>query len=270
MAVKLHADGIDFAYGRERGVLHGVDLTLAEGEVMSLVGPNGSGKSTLLKCLNRLLKPGRGRVTVDATDLKRYSLRQLARKMAFVPQSARNVFPFSVFDVVLMGRRPHVNWQVGPRDRRVVADTIYFLNLSHLAERQMNELSGGEQQKVLLARALVQEPEILLLDEPTASLDIQHQLEVMNLVRDLSRDQGIAVLMALHDLNLAARYSDRILMLKQGRVFATGAPESIINPANIREVYRVAAEIVNRNRHPHIIPLEPISSWPAPMKDTTS
>jgi iron complex transport system ATP-binding protein len=259
MAVKLEAKDIIFGYTRTQKILHGVSFTLAQGEVMSLVGPNGSGKSTLLKCLNRLIKPHHGRVQVDEGDIHRLSLKQLSLKMALVPQSARNIFPFSVFDVVLMGRRPHVNWRVGPRDRRAVATVIHDLGLAHLAERQINELSGGEQQKVLLARALAQEPEILLLDEPTANLDIRHQLEVMRLVRELSRQRQLSVLMALHDLNLAARYSDRILMLHQGHVFTDGTPKQVINPANIREVYGVRATIVHNNGRPYIIPQEPIS-----------
>jgi iron complex transport system ATP-binding protein len=259
MAVKLVASDIVFGYQREREVLHGVNLSLHSGEVMSLVGPNGSGKSTLLKCLNRLINFNNGRVTVDGADLRQLSLRQLSQRMAYVPQSARNIFPFSVFDVVLMGRRPHVSWRVGPADRHKVATLIHTLKLSHLAERQLGELSGGEQQKVLLARALAQEPEILLLDEPTASLDIQHQLEVMKMVHALSREQNISVLMALHDLNLAARFSDTVLMLRQGRVFANGVPSDIINPDNILRVYGVEAVVTVDNGHPYIIPREPVA-----------
>ena len=142
MAVKLEAKDIIYGYTRTQEILHGISFILARGEVMSLVGPNGSGKSTLLKCLNRLIKPRHGRVQVDEGDIHRLSLKQLSLKMALVPQSARNIFPFSVFDVVLMGRRPHVSWRVGPRDRRAVATIIHDLGLAHLAERQINELCG--------------------------------------------------------------------------------------------------------------------------------
>jgi iron complex transport system ATP-binding protein len=226
--------------------------------VISLLGPNGSGKSTLLKCLNRILKPKIGTILVKERNAKELGLKELARFFAYVPQSAAYAFPSTVFDTVLLGRRPHVHWGVGARDKEIVSQMLVLLDLEDMAFRQFNELSGGERQKVLLARALAQEPEILLLDEPTSNLDLRHQLEVLNLIESLAREKKISAIMAMHDLNLASRFSDKIIMLKEGQVYAVGEPASVLTPENIKSVYGVETILNSDSGKPYIVPLRPV------------
>lgn len=218
-------------------------LDLGPGEVLGIVGPNGSGKSTLLKCVNRILKIKQGAVLIDGKDLGGIGLKELAKLMGYVPQSSRNTFPFTVFDVVVMGRRPYIQWSLGEKDKEIVAQILEYLGIGNLAMRYFNELSGGEQQKVIIARALAQQPQILLLDEPTSSLDIRHQLEILCILQRLVKSNHCSVIISMHDLNLASRFSDRMLMLKDGLIFAVGTPESVITEENIEAVYGVKSEV---------------------------
>ena len=165
--------------------------------------------------------------------------------MGYVPQSSTSTFPFTVFDIVLMGRRPYINWSLSERDNEIAAEMLDFLGIRDLAMRHFNELSGGEQQKVVIARALAQQPNLLLLDEPTSSLDIKHQLEILCILGELAQTNHCSVIVAMHDLNLASRFSDRMLMLKQGRIFAVGTPESVLTEENIEEVYGVKVRVTN-------------------------
>lgn len=257
MAVRLQFKGVYASYG-SIDALKDVTIEFYSGTVTSIVGPNGSGKSTLLKCINRLLKLKKGAIMVNYEDLGKVKLKQLSKLMGYVPQKSSSSFPFTVFDIVLMGRRPYVSWRIGERDKAIVIEKLELLGITNLAERYLDELSGGEQQKVFVARALAQEPKMLLLDEPTSNLDIRHQLEVLNIVRSLAVNQGMAIIMALHDLNLACRYSDTIILLKEGRVFAVGNPESVLNRENIKLVYGVDTLLSNGNMgRPYIIPIEP-------------
>ena len=251
--MSIYVDNLHFNYGKTT-VLDEITLQVTDGEVVSLVGPNGAGKSTLLKCMNRILKPSRGTVRVDGQDVRGMGLKRMSRFFGYVPQTTISAFPATVFDTVLLGRRPYVGWTVGDEHREIVYDMLIKMDLDHLALRQFNALSGGEQQRALIARALVQEPRVLLLDEPTSNLDLKHQLEVLDHVVDIVKEKGVSVLMAIHDLNLAAQYSDRLVFLKKGSIVMSGTPAETLLPRTIRTVYGVDAIVNHDADHPHIVP----------------
>jgi iron complex transport system ATP-binding protein len=184
---------------------------------------------------------------------------EIARKMGYVPQSTARVFPASVIDTVLMGRRPHLGWKSSERDLDKVLEILELLGIVEFAMRDFNEISGGQQQKVLIARALAQEADVLLLDEPTSNLDIRHQLEVMKIMTDIVRKNGISAVMAIHDLNLASRYTDMILMMNGCRIFAAGEPTSVLTVENIKRVYGVEVLVKSDEERPYIIPVRPIN-----------
>jgi len=259
--VNLSIKGVRFGYDSTE-ILNGVTFEVAEGEVLGIIGPNGAGKTTLLRCINRTLEPWAGVVLVDDQDVARWDRREIAQRMGLVPQDPTIAFPFTVLDVVLMGRHPHRSPLGGEsrRDLEVVKEALWLTDTLQFADRPITGLSGGERRRVVIARALAQEPRVLLLDEPTLHLDLSHQLEVLDLVRRLAGEQGLIAVLTSHDLNLAARYCDRLLMLERGRVYAVGTPEEVLTPANIRRVYRVEVAVV---RHPalgklQILPLAPV------------
>lgn len=258
--MKLIINALSFNYDSV-AALKDVHLELDLNEVLSIVGPNGSGKTTLLKCIDRILKPNNGVVLIDGRDVVNIGLGELSKIIGYVPQSLMSTFPFTVFDVVLMGRRPYIRWSVSESDKQIVAEILKFLGISKLAERHLNELSSGEQQKVIIARALAQQPQILLLDEPTSNLDIKHQLEVLGIIKDLTRSRHLSVIMAMHDLNLASRFSDKMLLLKHGSIFAVGTPESVLNEENIESVYGVKSHVTNSVLDsPQVTPIAPIAT----------
>jgi iron complex transport system ATP-binding protein len=240
--MKLEINNLSFSYNGF-SALEDVNLELGLGEVLGIVGPNGSGKSTFLKCINRILKTKQNTVLIDGKDIGTVGLKDLAKVMGYVPQSSRNVFPFTVFDVVLMGRKPYIQWSLGQKDKEIVAQILEYLGIGNLAMRYFNELSGGEQQKVIIARALAQQPQVLLLDEPTSSLDIKHQLEILCILRSLTQSKHCSVVISLHDLNLASRFADRMVMIKKGCVFAVGTPDSVMTEENIESVYGIKSRV---------------------------
>ena len=240
--MKLTINKLSFNYSGVQ-VLKDVELNVGLGEMLSIVGPNGSGKSTLLKCINRILKPKQNTVLIDGKDTSHIDLKELSKIIGYVPQSSTSTFPFTVFDVVLMGRKPYIHWNLSDHDSEVVAEMLEFLGISELSMRHFNELSGGEQQKVIIARALAQQPQILLLDEPTSSLDIKHQLEILCMLKSLTQSKERSVIASIHDLNLASRFSDQILMLKKGRIYAVGTPEEVLTEENIEDVYGIKANV---------------------------
>lgn len=252
----LKVKNVTFSYG-SRDVLRDVGLEARAGEILAIVGPNGAGKSTLVRCINRILKPRLGTVFLDGEDVVCLTGRDCARKIGYVPQTEGEAFPCTVYETVLMGRRPHITWSVSNSDLAAVEGVLERMGLGAYTERYLHELSGGERQKVMLARALAQEPDVLLLDEPTSNLDVRHQLEVLELVRRAARDQGKCVLMVMHDLNMAVRFSDQVLMLKGGLVFAAGSPRAVLTPENIKAVYEVEAQVVTTVVGCQIIPLWP-------------
>lgn len=244
MTVKLEIQGVSSRYD-SIPALEGVTFEVTGGELLGIIGPNGAGKTTLLRCLNRTLSPLAGAVLVDGHDVAHWSRRKVARQMGLVPQNTAIAFPFTVLGVVMMGRYPHQGLLNvgGEQDIAIVKESLRQTNTLHLADRPITGLSGGERQRVIIARALAQEPRILLLDEPTSHLDINHQLEVLELVRRLTNERGLVTVLTSHDLTLAARYCDRLLMLERGQVYALGTPEEVLTPVNIRRVYRVEAEV---------------------------
>jgi len=255
--MKIMLKDICFSYP-SHDVLDEVTMEVAEGEILSIVGPNGSGKSTLLKCMARILKPKNGAVFLDGKQAAKINTLALAKILGYVPQASADVFQATVLETILMGRKPHLKWGVSSNDIDIIARAIQFTGIADLAERRLDQLSGGQKQKVFIARVLAQEPEIFLFDEPTSSLDIRHQLEVLETVRQLVKHSKRTVIMVLHDLNLASRFSDKIVMLKNGRIFASGDPEAIITEENISSVFGVVASVVESTCGPYVIPLRPV------------
>jgi iron complex transport system ATP-binding protein len=225
--------------------LQAINLMIAPGEIVGLLGPNGCGKTTLLKLASGVLSPVEGEVLLDEVKLKKLSRRQVAQRIAVVPQSYHLPFAFKVTEVVLLGRTPFVSGLSGEtkKDRDVTADALQLVGIDGLGKRHFNDLSGGEQQKVVLAMALAQEPEVLLLDEPTAHLDINHQVEILELVRSLNREQGVTVIAAMHDLNLASLFFDRLILLKEGTIFADGSPREVLTERNIKDVFSASVRV---------------------------
>ena len=242
MNAYLSVENVHFAFG-QRTVLKDVNCTLTHGEIVSIVGPNGAGKTTLLRCMLALLQPSKGYVRLDGTVITQVPRRVRAVKQGYVPQQSNPAFQLTVIEMILLGRKPHM--RLGPRqhDMAIVESLIDYLELRPLAQRSVSELSGGERQKVMLARALAQEPDALFLDEPTAALDIRHQIEVMERLYELAKAQNKLVVLIMHDLELAARYSDRLLLMHDNGIFAAGGPHEVITRDSLRVVYGVEAEI---------------------------
>jgi iron complex transport system ATP-binding protein len=236
----LELERISFKYGEKR-VLQDVTLTVAKGEFFGILGPNGSGKSTLLNLIDGIRLPCEGEIRLKGIAPGKMQRRDVARLVAVVPQEASWVFPLTVEEVVLMGRTPHIGRLAfeSERDFAVARSAMEATDILPFAARLMEALSVGERQRVLIARALAQEPEVILLDEPTSSLDIAHQIRTFDLIRSLSRSAGLTVVSVTHDMNLASLYCDRIALLEEGRLHSLGRPGEVLNESNISEVYRV-------------------------------
>lgn len=230
----------------DRPVLSGVSLEVQPGEILAVIGPNGAGKSTLLRAVSGVIPWRSGSVRVAGQELSRLSPAMRARHLAVVPQARSLPAAFTVYQTVLMGRTPYLGWlgQAGALDHAHVRLALERARLNNLAQRRVGELSGGEQQRVLLARALAQDTPVLLLDEPTTHLDLQHQSSLLNLVRQLAAGQNLAVLMVLHDLNLAGLYADRVALLVQGRLLANGSPQEVLTEHNLAAVYNIPVHVV--------------------------
>jgi len=226
-----------------------ISFAVSDGQFVGLVGPNGSGKSTVVRVMSRVLRPWAGRVILDDRNLYQLSARQAARRIAVVPQDSGYYFDYTVLEIVLMGRSPHLGRFAleGTRDYAAAEKAMRLTGITHLAARPVTATSGGERQRVAIARSLAQQPRLLVLDEPTAHLDINHQIEVLDLVRALNREQGVAVVVVMHDLNLAAQYCDHMLLLHQGRLLADGSPQQVITAQRVRQAY--GAEVTVKS-HP--------------------
>lgn len=251
--MKLVVKDLEFSYPGVP-VLRDISFEFRPGETVSIVGENGAGKSTLLKCMNRILSYKQGTVMVEGNDITDMKRKEIALYMAYLPQKTSYLYPITVFDAVLTGRFRHLSMETGRTSEGIVWDILDMMGLEHIAMRDFNEISGGQQQQVIIARALAQEADILLLDEPTAGLDIRHQLEVMDVIQHSVREKDLLAAITLHDLNLAARYSDRVIMLHQGRIFAAGEPLAVFTPEHISAVYGVKASVSHANGSPVIIP----------------
>lgn len=239
----LSAEDVSYTVGLAQ-LLEVVSLEVRPGTLLGLIGPNGAGKSTLLKCISQLLAPSTGQVRLDGEDLDGRSPQEIARHIALLPQSTTLNFAFTCLEVVLMGRNPHLGrFQAeGTRDHAIAQQSMADTDSAEFVTRLITEVSAGERQRVLLARALTQQPRLLLLDEPTAGLDVQHQLQVFTLMRDLVR-QGLTAIAVVHDLNLAARYCDRLVLLDRGAVHARGSVRDVLTPANLADVFNVEARV---------------------------
>lgn len=253
--MRLAIEDLHFSYPGKK-ILNGVSLTVNASEIACIVGPNGSGKSTLVKCVEAINRPDSGAVLIDGVDAKAMSALDMARVVAYVPQSGGLLFSTTVFDAVMMGRKPYSSWKSAAEDEDIVIDVLARMELDDIALEEFNHLSGGQQQRVLIARALAQRPSILLLDEPTSALDIAHQLEVMEIIHALAHEQGMAVLMVVHDLNLVSRYADRVAMMDRGRIHVQGDAASVFTHDNIMAVYKVRSHIGMCEGKLSVIPLD--------------
>ncbi|MCD6101256.1 MAG: ABC transporter ATP-binding protein [Candidatus Marinimicrobia bacterium] len=261
--MKLNINGITFFYDSVKA-LDDITFEVNEGEVLGVIGPNGSGKTTLLRCINMALKPKVGTVFIDGENILELDRKDIAKKIAVVPQNSTIRFPFTLFDIVLMGRTPHLGRldRETPEDIEIAKKAMKITKTLHLADRLIDEVSGGERQRVIIARALTQEPKILLLDEPTLHLDINHQLEILELIKKLARKNKLIVILTSHDLNLASRYCDRLVLLNTGRIYSIGKPQNVLTRDNIREVYNIEVEINynKRTKSLNIIPVAVINT----------
>lgn len=250
--MKLSVAGIDFSY-RSAAILEDVSFEAQPGELLCILGVNGSGKSTLLKCINRILRPRRGTVLVDERAVFEIPQRTVARHLGYVPQKHVET-QLNVYETVLMGRRPHVQWALGEKDYAIVEQVLNQLGLQELAMRPVDRLSGGQLQKVIIARALAQSPGVLLLDEPISNLDLKNQIEVMQLVQGVARTEKLAAVLTIHDLNMALRFGDRFLFLKDRKVQAV-TDRAGFTPELIELVYDVPVSLHACNGHAMVVPV---------------
>ena len=252
----IELDNVSLGYNH-RPILHSLNMKAMPGQILGLVGPNGSGKSTLIKGMTRVIDLFSGRVLINGRDIKTIKRDELACLVATVPQNPALPGAFTAFEMVIMGRTPHLGLlrYEGGMDLTIAWQAMEATHTQSFAERRVSELSGGERQRLIIARALTQQPRVILLDEPTANLDINHQVEILNLVKSLCLEQSLTVIVALHDLNLAAQYCDWMVMLNGGKIYAEGTPNDILTAQNIKEVY--GAEV-------HVYP-HPINKLPTTL-----
>jgi len=259
--VKLELQSVWLAYGGNV-VVKDLTFRVMPGEMVGLIGPNGSGKSTIIKAISRVISLYSGKILLDGKDVFKIPRGDLARLLGVVPQMPLLPSAFTAFEIVLMGRNPHLGLlqYEGARDLAITWQAMEKTATHSLAERRVGELSGGEIQRLVIARVLAQEPQSILLDEPTANLDIRHQVEILDLIKSLCRENNLTVVVALHDLNLASQYCDRLLLINNGRVHAQGTPREVINSRNIKEVYGAEGCI-----YPH-----PVNGLPTVLLQTGS
>jgi iron complex transport system ATP-binding protein len=259
----LSVDGIDCSYNSTQ-VLKDVRLQVGRGDFVGIIGPNGSGKTTLLKAISATLKPAKGAILLEDVDVHSIKKLDLAKKMAVVPQETSILFDFTAFDIVMMGRNPHVDrfrFETS-KDVAAVKKAMKLAGCLEFAQREVGSLSAGERQRVAIARAIAQEPSVMLLDEPTSHLDINFQLETMALLRDLSDNAKLTVIAVFHDLNLAARYCRTLIILKDGKILAAGNCADVFTKENIKKAYGVDVDVRYHplTQSPYIIPLRPSGS----------
>jgi len=247
----LSVNGIEFRYS-SRTVLENVGFSVQRGEFLSILGNNGAGKSTLLKTLNKILLPKKGSILLEGQEVSKFSRLAIALKMAYVSQHYESNRQ-TVFDAVLLGRKPYIKWEATASDLALVHGILAKTGLGEFALRYLDELSGGELQKVVIARALAQEPEVLLLDEPTSNLDLRNQLEVLKTIQTAAKEKNIAVIAVMHDLNLALRFSDKFLLLQNTKVFVAGGPE-VMTAENITQAYGVSVSVERVQNQTVVIP----------------
>lgn len=249
----IKIENISYSYGRtSKTVLNDISFEFEQGQCLAVLGNNGAGKSTLLKCIDRICPTEGAGVYIDGQNVFEMNNRTMAQNIAYVPQNSESV-NMTVFDTVLLGRKPYIKWDVSAEDREIVSGIIDKMGLNELSLRNVSELSGGEAQKVMMARALAQKPKLLLLDEPTSNLDPYNQHEMLHVIRDIAREQNIAVIIIIHDLNLAMRHCDKFLFLKNAGVYSFGGVETV-NPETIESVYGLKVDIIQHRGINIIVP----------------
>lgn len=259
MATRLTVNCLDFSYGGDVPVIKGIDLSFDGPGLYCIIGPNGVGKSTLVKCMNRLLNPSSGSVELNGADVSQMSYGEISKVMGYIPVKSQEGFSSTVFEAVLLGRFPHRRWGSSSEDHRIVAETMRITGIEDLAFKDTFELSAGQHQRVMIAKGLAQQPSVLILDEPTANLDARYQISITGLLRDLARERGMIVVMISHDLNIAARFSDKVVLMGEpGIVLAYGEPHEVITRESIGKAYRMDCEIVDVRGRPHVILLDEI------------
>jgi ABC transporter related protein len=247
--VSLNVNDLRFSYSKKE-ILKGISFEADRGEVVGILGQNGCGKTTLLRCINASLTPGSGNVTLDGEDVKKLSKKEIARRMAFVTQTTNITFPFTVYETVMMGRYPRIGSMSSETDSdlSIVYNAMRDTGTLQFADRGINELSGGERRRVLIARALTQEPEVLLLDEPTLHLDINHQFDLMELINKLAKEKKLLVLIVTHDIILASRYCDKMILIENGKINHMGKTADVASPGNFKEIFEIDSEISHDDR----------------------
>lgn len=249
--MKMTVKGLKQGYGNNI-VLDDISFEAESGEFVTILGPNGCGKSTLIKSLCNVRKPKSGDIFIDDRSVKDYDTKELSRTISYVPQNFVQSSYTTVYDAVLIGRRPYVEWSYSEEDVRICANAIMEMKVDQYLDRFVNELSGGQTQRVVIARALAQDPEFYIFDEPTSSFDLKNQLDLMRIMKRIIKDKNACLIVALHDLNLAMRYSDKVIVLDDGGIYDMGPPDKVINSEMIKKVYGVDAHIVNDDNGTYI------------------
>ena len=241
----VEVSNLSFSYG-ENNVLDDISFSVEPNCLVAVLGINGTGKSTLIKCLNKINKIDSGRVKICGDSIDQLSINELAKLVAYVPQKVATSFPIDVYDVILLGRRPYINWNVSESDRKIVLLVIKKLSLEDFAFRKFHNLSGGEQQKAIVAKAIVQQQRVYLFDEPTSNLDLFNQYEILKQIKELVNHNGnpCSAIVAMHDINLASRFADKIMILHESKIFCYDEPRIVLNSDIISKVYRVDAEVI--------------------------
>ena len=249
----INVKDLSFSYCKAHQILESIEFDACEGQCVAVLGNNGAGKSTMVKCLNRILTPMEGAVIVNGRDVGKLNRQSIAKEMAYVSQQNEGA-QFTVYDAVLLGRKPYIKLNPTEEDHRITKSIVKRMGLESFSLRYIDELSGGELQKVMLARALAQQPKVLMLDEPTSNLDLKNQYEVMSIIRDIAKEVSICVIIVIHDLNLAMRYCDRFMFIKNSHVYSLGGSETV-NCEAIRDVYGMDVTIETIKGYPTVVPL---------------
>ncbi|MCQ2070324.1 MAG: ABC transporter ATP-binding protein [archaeon] len=253
--VRLEVKDLCFGYDGGKQILHDISFAIDEPSFVCIVGPNGVGKSTLIRCMNGLIQPSSGGVFVDGRNVRDIPLKELARMVSYVPVMTSDFNVLTVLDTVLIGRYAHQDWKTTKEDLEISHLALESMEIDHLSMRNFNELSAGQHQKVSLARGLVQEAGVVLLDEPTSNLDIRHQMYVSAFLKELVRETGVTVVMISHDLNLSAKYADRMIVMEPpGRIYGYGSPKEVMTSEMLERVYHVKADISDDHGVPHVVP----------------